>query len=217
MPPEKPPGTAGGGGTGPRQLPFRHDGFYLRAALGVGLIHDRFRGDLPGYAFARDQGRLGSLTAFSAGSELALGGCLEDGLVLGVGLFTVLAPDPWADSTVGDWYGFDLEQLALVAPHVDFYPWPNRGWHAQAAFGAAALSVGDAASPDGAARPVEDHVALGPGFLVGAGHEWWIGERWSFGGTVRWIHGWGAGTGFDGGRFVHRADGLVALLGFTLN
>lgn len=218
MEPEAPRARADADGVLPRDLPFRHDGIYLRAAMGLGLLYDRLQTDYYGFALRRRDGRLGNLTAFAAGSELALGGCLADGFVLGIGLFTLLAPYPAIEASgEGDWYELDLEQLALVAPHVDFYPWPSRGWHVQGAFGVAALTVGDAATPDGSSRPIQDHVALGPGLMLAAGREFWIGERWSFGGTVRWEHGWGAGTGFDGIRFTHRAGGVVGLVGFTLN
>ncbi len=216
--PEAPRARADAGGVLPRDLPFRHDGLYLRAAMGLGMLYDRLETNSYGFAFRRRDGRLGNLTAFAAGSELAVGGCLADGFVLGIGLFTLLSPFPAIEASgEGDWYELDLEQLALVAPHVDVYPWPGRGWHFQGAFGVAALTVGDAATPDGSSRPIQDHVALGPGFMRAAGREFWIGERWSFGGTVRWEHGWGAGTGFDGIRFTHRAGGLVGLVGFTLN
>lgn len=216
---ENPPRTrADAGGVLPRDLPFRHDGIYLRAAMGIGVLYDRLRTDAYGFAFTRQDGRLGSATSFALGSELSVGGCITDGFVLGIGLFTLLAPYPAVEASGdGDWYELDLEQLALVAPHVDVYPWPSRGWHVQGAFGVAALTVGDAPTPDGVSRPLQHHVALGPGLMLAAGHEWWIGERWSFGGTVRWEHGWGAGTGFDGIRFSHRAGGLVGLVGFTLN
>ncbi|MBN2196682.1 MAG: hypothetical protein JW751_27970 [Polyangiaceae bacterium] len=201
----------------PRDLPFRHDGFYLRAALGIGFLHDRLRGELDNYAFPDDDGRVGRMTAFALGSELALGGTLRGGVVVGMGVYTMLAPAPIAATDDDESYEFELEQLALVCPIADVYPWPNTGWHAQAGIGVGALTVGDAPSPDGESRDVQDHVALGPGFMLGVGREWWIGERWSVGAIARWEQSWGAGTGFDHGRFVHRAGGAVLLLGFTLH
>jgi hypothetical protein len=147
-----------------------------------------------------------------------VGGCLADGFVLGIGLFTLLSPFPAIEASgEGDWYELDLEQLALVAPHVDVYPWPGRGWHFQGAFGVAALTVGDAATPDGSSRPIRDHVALGPGFMLAAGREFWIGERWSFGGHGPLGARVGCGHRLRRHSLHPSRRWLVGLVGFTLN
>lgn len=204
-------------GAPPRDLPFRHDAFYLRFALGLGLLYDRLRGDWEGYALPAEGGRRGGLSALAGASELAVGWTLPGGIALGLGLFTLLAPSPRAETRDASRYEFDVYQLALVGPMADFYPWPTRGWHAGLALGVAALTVGDAPSPDPAARAIEDHVALGPGFALALGHEWWLGERWSCGMILRWTQGWGAGKGADGSRFVHREGGVAAFAGLTFH
>jgi hypothetical protein len=162
----------------------KHDGFYLRLALGagsVGIDATGKDGDI----------ELGSASGSSLGllSEFALGGTVGSGFVIGGGVYTAAVPggeipvdvDPGDESPSTE---FDLEvtPFGIVGPFVDWYVNPSSGLHLQAAAGLATTSF---------VEPGDDGDTIdltGPGFMAGIGYETWIGEQWSMGGVARILY-----------------------------
>ncbi|MFO7178584.1 MAG: hypothetical protein DIU78_007800 [Pseudomonadota bacterium] len=120
--------------------------------------------------------------------ELALGGTVGRGLVLGGGVYSaelvtatfrvdrdsVTAPPPELDPP--------LRNVSVLGPFLDWYPSPTRGLHFQLALGLASMTAGVV----GTTRPGKaDYAAFGGGIVLGAGHEWWIGDEWSIGVLAR--------------------------------
>lgn len=137
----------------------------------------------------------GLFTGIGTASELALGGTVSRGLVLGGGIYStsVLA---WAllPEDSGGPLPEELEptsaNFSLIGPFVDYYFDPRRGFHLQGALGLAALT---GLRFDQGGRMDTDYTALGGGLMVGIGHEWWIGDEWSLGVlgrvTFAYVHG----------------------------
>ena len=189
---------------------YRHDGFYLRMAAGIGVGTDRLHGSWSDYGFEKDSGRLGRMVGAAVATEAALGGSVVPGLVMGVGTFTSVWPAP-AETE----YDFNISQLALFAPMIDVYPKPRKGWHVQAAVGVASFTMGFGTTGSASPRPAQAHVAAGAGFLLGAGHEWWIAEQWSLGILLRMMRAWSRGDDSDGGSWAHRSQSYSALVTCT--
>jgi hypothetical protein len=131
-----------------------HDGFYLRLGAGLGALVEE------------DSNGLG------IPSELGFGGTIAPGLVLGVGNFGVVFPEPRSDRDAG--------QLAFNAwgPFVDYYFDPHAGAHVEAGV----MFTYGLSSANG-----DVEAANGPGFgaVIGGGYEWWVGEQWSIGPILR--------------------------------
>lgn len=140
----------------------QHEGFYLRANLGIGSFDVGGDGDL-------------STGGMSLAYDLLLGFGPTPGLALGVGaLGDLQLSGDWevAGSSVGSG---DLLGLT-VGPFVDAYPNAKGGWHFGALAGLALHSyeLGN-----------DERSALGFGGAVWAGHDVWVGPEWSVGGQLR--------------------------------
>src|SRR5258706_15136989 len=102
-----------------------HDGFYARIALGAGFGFGKNEVDVAGSPTADVSGVAGA-------GELALGGTVARGLVLGGGSYGAFLTVPKYKSDAGDVKGGPLVFQSL-GPFVDFYFDPHGGGHAQAA------------------------------------------------------------------------------------
>lgn len=156
----------------------RHDGFYLRLGLGVG-----------NFSFTADVEEDGqkAATVETSGivpmSEVAFGGTIAPGVVLGGGIYTAgtaggsrdfdITPEGGGGSVSEE---LDTGPFGMVGPFIDIYPNPEQGLHIQAAVGFATYSVTEPSS-----ESVDDISLTGLGLMAGVGYEWWIGEQWSFG------------------------------------
>ena len=157
----------------------RHDGFYFRAALGLGGLIGSNR-----YASSAIAGS-SSLEFDSSGlaivSELAFGGSPAPGLVIGGGSY---GASIGKTRYISD--GIEVEDeasaVSVIGPFIDFYPDPEAGLHLQLAPGLGLISAveGDFVA--------EDLGGLGFGFMAGVGYEFWISEQWSIGALARVLY-----------------------------
>lgn len=179
---------------------YTHDGFFLRLGAGVGAARLRLDGD--------DHGLESSArgTAVASLGELAIGGTVSRGLVLGFGIHSADAGDAELDVQVRGVDGAPspsevrIRALGVLGPFVDYYVHPNCGLHLQAALG---LGVAALRRPGD-----EDDVPLaGLGWMLGVGNEWWISEQWSLGVLARVV-----GTRVSG---EHPSDSRLTYTGST--
>ena len=157
----------------------RHDGFYLRLGLGAGRITTEFR--------RTDVSTLeGRGTGASSSFEIALGGTVGSGLVLGGAMVadaaeTVISDDVTLDGrpVLREGWVLQYEAVAtLIGPFVDWYLDDTLGFHVQAAVGLASIDFreGDV---------VSSRSSSGYGLLGGVGYELWVGDQWSMGVLAR--------------------------------
>ncbi|MEZ4220886.1 MAG: hypothetical protein R3B13_08150 [Polyangiaceae bacterium] len=181
-----------------RPGPRHHGGFYLRLAGGIGYASDGIESQGKDFKDVNS----GAPTAFDArasgfafATEIAVGFTPISGFVINAGVYTATMPSSTSSSNSvgrGD-YEFALTQLALFAPGIDYYIWPTGGLHVQAAFGLSTIVMGQAyPAQDG--DDARSHVSTGPGFMLGVGHEWFVGDEWSLGLGGRFLYAWGSGT-----------------------
>lgn len=193
---------------------FVHDGFYFRVAGGIGGVSDKLRGD--GRASNGPSGALsGNVTGFAPATEVALGYTFFRGWVFGMAIDTLTVPSGSASLADGaSRFEFKTSQSAHYGLFVDYYPDPLRGFHAQASGGVASyvMGQGDADEPPTIAPP---HAAIGYGFMLGVGNQWWIDRDWSIGILPRLMLAWTNGTDEFGGSFSHRTFGYSLLLSGT--
>jgi hypothetical protein len=144
-----------------------HDGFYFRVALGPNFVSSTWKG---GSSDA-------TISGVGPALELAFGGTIARGFVLGGGIYSGTAPSP-TFSNNGTSFDIGTTSSVLVGPFADWYPDPNGGFHVQGAvgFGYASFESKDSSfSVSG----------VGPGFMAGLGYELWVGEQWSLGALAR--------------------------------
>lgn len=156
-----------------------HDGFYLRAAAGFAVYDERLSTSGAG---ADIKGRTRGISSLS---ELAFGGTLARGWVVGGGLYTAdLATASYHTVTELPPAELDpeLRTLALLGPFFDRYFDPTGGLHFQVAIGLAWLTpraFGDDATEQ------SEYLALGGGVMLGIGQEFWVSDSWSLGVMAR--------------------------------
>jgi len=187
----------------------RHDGFYFRLAAGFSAYTEVLQSDDTEFYGGEVEARL---RGFAVSSELAFGGTVSPGVVLGGGIYSDDVIVSMLDVRRGDGLPAEVDppsrNLTLYAPFVDWYFNPNKGFHLQLAVGIAQLHGVDLTGVDW-----EDHVyhAYGIGIMLGLGHEWWISDEWSVGllgrfsasalwgeddADVDWLHAASAMPGF---------------------
>jgi hypothetical protein len=148
-----------------------HDGFYLR--LGIGL----------GYGFGKAKPEDGpsdaeaDVTGIGIPTELAFGGTLAPGLVLGGGSYGFVVPVPKYKNDLSEVDGGQLVASG-VGPFVDYYIDPRGGAHVQ---GALLLSYISNQSKD--AQPAG--AGFGFGAMLGGGYEVFVSDQWSIGVLAR--------------------------------
>jgi len=144
----------------------RHEGLYARLTLGTALRGDEHvvgEGDT-------NKAGAGTLTLEY---ELAIGGSLAPGVVLGGALLGLLG---------GPSLEFDMGRGAptIAAPgalaiFLTWYPSATGGWHAQGLVGGAR---GDRTGGEG---ELADRAFVGGVLGIGGGYEWWIASEWGVG------------------------------------
>lgn len=152
--------------------PRLHDGFMARAAIGIGGLGVNEQSSVRPQTGVSGSGLAG---------ELQIGGNVTRHLVLAGALsgLTLLRPTLRApDGTTSRLN--QTQHLFLLAPMVDIFPDPTRGFHVAIGFGGALLRSHDA----------EDSLAnrerrRGIGGSLWLGHEWFIAQQWSMGALVR--------------------------------
>lgn len=162
----------------------RHDGFYLRLGLGAGFMRSvvDFE-DVNGTSEVKVRGG-------GVGFELALGGTVAPGLVIGGGIYTVSASEiTWESDaqSVLDRYDDDTFKggdgvVGMLGVMLDFYPNPRGGFHVQGGIGLGTLAL-DHDKDTG--FPGENWEGGGGGLMLGAGYEFWVSDQWSLGGVGR--------------------------------
>jgi hypothetical protein len=149
-----------------------HDGFYLRLGTGFGGYNESIR--------LEDADEDTTVTGMSNVSEVAIGGAVAPGVILGGGAWTssVMASDRHIDGmTPPDEVIGGSGNFTLVGPFIDWYFNPRRGLHLQGALGFATVRGWDL--PEAQDNP--DAVSFGGGIMVGFGYEWWVSDGWSLG------------------------------------
>lgn len=143
-----------------------HDGFYLRASVGIGSLRAALDDKHPSGESLHGAGASFHLNLLVGGSPapgLAIGGAL-----LGEGTAAV-------DFDRGDVHGFDRSmQLVIVGPFIDGFPRVNRGWHFGGSVGLARLSLGSTSRDER-----RDTNGIGGAFWLG--NDFWVGPDWSVG------------------------------------
>ncbi|HEX5102006.1 MAG TPA: hypothetical protein VFV94_21000 [Polyangiaceae bacterium] len=162
----------------PEDGAYRHDGFLLRSAPGVAVLRALVTGSV------RSPRRTG-VDGFGPTSSLEVGGTPARGLVVGGSLWTAVLDPVFIEDgrrVSSDDNSVKLTQLR-IGPFVDFYPRPERGFHASAT---AALAVefesdtkGDAVKP----------IWYGASLATALGHEWFIAGEASLGILARFAFG----------------------------
>lgn len=190
---------------------YVHDGLYFRLGGGLGGASDKLRGT--GRSSEGPEGRLdGGVNGFAGATQVSLGFTPLRGWVLGVSIDTVVLPS--SSGTLSDRGGrfeFNTSQLALFGLLIDYYPDPLRGFHVQATGGLASfiMAQGNASEDNMIAPP---HAAVGAGFSLGVGNQWWLDKNWTIGVLPRLTLGWASGTDEFGYDFRHRVLGYSLLL-----
>jgi hypothetical protein len=197
---------------------YRHDGFYLRLAGGIGIGRDSAESDAR-YETGRTPGLVafeGAGSGFAAATEVAIGFTPVGGLVLGAGIYTATIPslDAGPQPMGRGSYEWELSQLAIASPHVDFYLDPDRGLHFQGGFGLATYVTGEA-KPSGSGAKARAHTGVGLGFMLGIGHQWWVAEQWSLGLIGRVLYAWTEGIDPEGVTWSHSTLAPSLLLAAT--
>lgn len=182
----------------------RHDGLYVRMALGFSGFGDTV------FTKAENEDdrplNEGSLRGMALASELAVGGTVARGFVLGGGIYSASVQAHSFELVRGE-VPSELQRpdnFSVIGLMGDWYFRPESGLHAQAALGVAALTGVGPEPP----RIRDRRSAVGGGLMLGVGYEWWIASEWSFGilgrvtaallteedGTgARWFHAAAAG------------------------
>jgi hypothetical protein len=168
---------------------FEHDGFYLRLGLGLTHVGDSVESESVRVCFSNGctTGKIESTVGgFGAATEIALGGTVAPGLVIGGGIYNHVIPSPKSDDLKAAGYSVnqDVElettYFTLYGPFIDFYFDPLGGLHLQGALGLGVLASGKGKF-ESSGDAVDEHTATGIGAMVGIGHDWWVGEQWSVG------------------------------------
>jgi len=185
-PPPAEPETLGGksetdifGSSAPPPPPPPEDGqptrkgFYLRLALGLGLLADGIGGN----------GFDGSLSSSALTSQLGIGYDLDKGLVLGGALFFdwSISPTVHVGSAKND---ISAANLSMLGVFVDYFLEPRQnGWHVLGALAASALNISDKTASLG------NKTAGGLALIAGGGYEWPIDRQWALGVLGRLVLG----------------------------
>lgn len=158
----------------------RHDGFYLRVASGFGVYDERLTSAAaPEY----DGSAKGRLRGMAALAELALGGSIGRGWVLGGGIYSadLIASTfrsnpgsalPPAELDTG------LRSVTVIGPFLDWYARESGGFHLQFGLGLGTMTPQVFGDP---ATRQSEYAAIGGGLMLGVGYEWWVDDDISLG------------------------------------
>ena len=198
--------------------PYHHGGFFFRIAGGLAFasIGSESSSSYRDRATQEPKAFDSTLGGGGVATELSLGFSPLSGFVLGVGAYTATYPslsadDPKLEGGSGE-FEFEISQLALLGLQLHLYPWPKRGFFVQAGGGVSMLIMGYGAPAE--KRPeARPHTSVGPGFVVGVGHEWFVGPEWSLGVLARIQYAWLEGDAPEGVTWSHKALAPAFLVG----
>jgi translation initiation factor IF-2 len=148
-----------------------HDGFYLRASVGLGTRSSFVATDSTSHPNYTVNGGGISL-------DLLIGGTPSPGLALGGGLMLSGVTDGEVRIDGGGNVGSGTGGLILLGPFVDGFPMANRGLHLGGLVG---LAGGGAKRQDNQ----DEFDGAGLGMAVWIGHGFWVGKEWSLGGDLK--------------------------------
>jgi hypothetical protein len=187
---------------------YRHDGFYMRLALGAARV-----------ATSLDSSDLsGHVAGGGAAFDLAIGGTVSSGFVVGGGFFlnggqgmsSHRVESDGVDVLDGAAADFAEVSFGLIGPFIDWYIDPEGGLHALAAVGVGFLDIGPATIGD--VTLFDAHGVGGAAAMLGIGYEFWIASEWSLGLVSRVMAGRLRGRDEEGVEWDHRAFVLPSLL-----
>ena len=197
-----------------------HDGFYLRMGLGLGPLFGTMQYDVNATSTIFDS------LGLSEQIELAAGGTVSPGVVIGGGFFGALSVSPmysWTANGQDRRVSGGTVTTEVIGPFIDVYPKSTRGFHLQAALGPAGMAVskGDAhrvcfPSPAGCSSinvPVADYSGMGFGLVGGVGYEAFVDDHWSLGAIARVLYTTASlSTGDSSLGSVHQSTFIPGLL-----
>jgi hypothetical protein len=157
----------------------RHDGFYLRAALGLGKLFGKSEPDV-------DSDLEFSVSGLAGLFELALGGTPAPGIVIGGGIFTSSVSETSYEIDVdGESEEFEASgsTVGLLGPFIDVYPNPEHGFHVQGSIGFGVITADEDDE-----YLFDNYGGVGLGLMAGIGYEAWVADQWSLGGLIRVIY-----------------------------
>jgi hypothetical protein len=157
-----------------------HDGFYLQFALGVGYVS--------GNAESKGSGGIEvELTGVGQLGQLAIGGTVAPGLVIGGGIYGVnVFAGKYAYGPKNQDNFNKIEEDAeftsasMIGPFVAYYFHPERGFYL---VGAPAYGVVSGGKSD--KETISETSGGGFGLMLGAGYDFWVGDQWSVGAMAR--------------------------------
>jgi hypothetical protein len=173
-------------------------GFYLRFASGFAAFDEHMGADAA--AAGESRGRNRGLATLG---ELALGGTVAPGWVIGGGIYAAdLLASTYRSQTAAPPPELDpgLRNVALIAPFMDHAFASLPGVHLQLALGLATLTprvLGDVATTQ------SKYLALGAGLMIGTGYEWPVSESWRLGVLARTTLSVLGGDDDSGASWVH--------------
>lgn len=197
-----------------------HHGLYVRVAGGLGFFSDAVDSDpLPPLGSTAE----GTLKGVAINAELAVGGSLAPGLVLGGALFVNHMPSlkttdgqihTGSLTTLTNEIDFDPTTLTVIGPFGDYYFDPSGGLHVQASLGYGILSLGQGR---GAPIPIHDQTGSGFAAALGVGYEWWVSSSWGVGVLGHLMFGVGSGKDTGENTWRHRVLIPGVLVSATMN
>ncbi len=161
-----------------------HDGFYLRAALGMGGGKLDRNGSLDtgsGAVYGGDSAISGPMGVF----ELALGGTPTTGLVVLGGVASYRLEEAKLDRDTGEEVdlGGPLE-AGILGAGVEYFPDERGGLHLGALVG-----LGFASAPTPSGSLFDRMGGAGGALSLSAGYGWWVSDSWSLGVLGRFVGG----------------------------
>jgi hypothetical protein len=151
------------------------EGWYFRAALGLGVRRDAASGG----------GSEATFSGFGASLDLALGMTMLPGFAVGGGLFFDGTSTPTRSSGGAD-TALSSGSLAMLGPMFDWYIDPELdGWHLQGALTLAFLDYTFDTTPGGSSVGLD--TSTGVGLIAGFGYEWPFAQTWAVGAMGRLV------------------------------
>lgn len=143
---------------------FVHEGFYLRVAVGPGILWSNVNDTSAANADASGVG-------FALGGDVMVGGSPSPGIALGVGALTNIGLGLNQNDSSGNSLGSTTQFQYLVGPFFDAFPNDKRGFHlgAEVGFAGTTLDRTNVSS------------AFGGGAAAWLGYDMWVAPEWSAG------------------------------------
>lgn len=175
-----------------------HDGFYFRIGLGVGGFTAK------GTVSPDTLGGSYTISGGGAGVDLALGGTLFPGFVIGGELvFQQVSKPNVSLAGATDATAKNDANFGILGPFFDWYPNPRGGFHFGGVIGPAVLSASDSQTGDTLSS------SKGAGASLTAGYDFWVSPQWSIGLGARLFGGSVSQSYGDGSTEKNRVSGAT--------